>query len=1062
MAVAVPSGMSDVGAEEEYAIVTKVEQREFKVGRRLSEFSELRRVICATTSPNVVVPRLPKISRSQSLVKIHLLLTLWLRYLARHPVLGVCDHVERFLTSSRRPTYSDETTMLCDDGNDPDLSLSGRSEDANERMTAAEDATTKIRHRCHNVMTRLSNLLRVHECTLSQSKAHSLALERMASAEKKSKENVMHRLITSFVRTHRKSVSIRNDATLLLSTDLAAALRFHGHLVLPELLAHLKRSRDDRQAEKAASPTTLCKEWKNMCRIRELDVSTAMRGLARDRLRLAQMQQRQWSGLARKFKVREDSPLYRRHRAARQQLCSIAERTSHLFGESSEVCQSSLGVRKTGHVEDESTSSSNATDSLFTVNIEHRYSPQMTHALFDVSVFKDDQRIGKTIRRFSEFKELHRKIVRQFQTTTHVKQHLPSLPRSGIGTKRLFGFMGGPKLDRDFLNARTVALKKYVTALLEIKEVRTCNDMRTFLAENERETDDVETKKNRSNDHDDETLLGVSDEAAERTSASGRHEKIDDEKTRKKKDNEERSSSRDASLGEENVACGRTVSSTGFLSSLRSIFASSPDGMESKSTVHRSRSERNDEDPTVSSQNHHARHPSMGRPTIPSVMSPRRLPKRRQWWNSPFCGNGLDDTTTLGDATKSASNRPSGSSSPEETVAVAEPSSYPGGNAARRMHEYMLKRDEQRRRKQQEQDELERTRRRQLEEARQRKKMSALHRVRNERQRHGAGSSSKRRFGARHLNTPGRQRSRSDSASGQRVNYRFANELETGNDAANSASSNNRRKVKHVAGTYREDAEKASTSTRTSNKNVSSKKMPWEIAEERARSKGATSARSAREQRSSTKGARTNEAKPSSTVHDSRSSPIRDTKPPTKTDTTATPAASVASNWIKAQRPSDGATYYYHRKTRAVRWDRPSSDVMRKVEARLQQEQMETEARQEERLRRLREEEERSQKEAECAAALTSKIDRKTEEWAKNKALHVLLRTLPEILPHISASKFPTLNRDAGTSEIKRAYRKALRIVHPDKQKNRVLEERLLAQRVFSTLVKAQASSMGE
>ena len=123
------------------------------------------------------------------------------------------------------------------------------------------------------------------------------------------------------------------------------------------------------------------------------------------------MQQRQWSGLA----VSSKFARIRRFIVAivqRQQLCSVAERTSHLFGESSEVCQSSLGVRKTGHVEDDDVVVE-CDDSLFIVNIEHRY-PQMTHAML-ISVFRDDRQIGKrfaasansksyTVRSFGNFR----------------------------------------------------------------------------------------------------------------------------------------------------------------------------------------------------------------------------------------------------------------------------------------------------------------------------------------------------------------------------------------------------------------------------------------------------------------------------------------------------------------------------------------------------------------------------------------------------------------------------------------------------------------------------------
>ena len=80
--------------------------------------------------------------------------------ISRHPV-PECATTSSDFSLPRVVRRTPTRLQHKDDGNDPDLSLSGRSEDANERMTAAEDAATKIRHRCHNVMTRLSNLLRV-------------------------------------------------------------------------------------------------------------------------------------------------------------------------------------------------------------------------------------------------------------------------------------------------------------------------------------------------------------------------------------------------------------------------------------------------------------------------------------------------------------------------------------------------------------------------------------------------------------------------------------------------------------------------------------------------------------------------------------------------------------------------------------------------------------------------------------------------------------------------------------------------------------------------------------
>ena len=110
--------------------------------------------------------------------------------------------------------------------------------------------------------------------------------------------------------------------------------------------------------------------------------------------------------------------------------------------------------------------------------------------------------------------------------------------------------------------------------------------MRTFLTENERETDDVETKKNRSNDHDDDSprCVGRGSRAHE---CVGPTRKKDDEK-RKKKDDEERSSSRCLLVKKRRMR--QNVSSTGFCPRFEAYLRPRPTYGE-QITAHRSRSE---------------------------------------------------------------------------------------------------------------------------------------------------------------------------------------------------------------------------------------------------------------------------------------------------------------------------------------------------------------------------------------------------------------------------------------------------------------------------------------
>lgn len=54
----------------------------------------------------------------------------------------------------------------------------------------------------------------------------------------------------------------------------------------------------------------------------------------------------------------------------------------------------------------------------------------------------------------------------------------------------------------------------------------------------------------------------------------------------------------------------------------------------------------------------------------------------------------------------------------------------------------------------------------------------------------------------------------------------------------------------------------------------------------------------------------------------------------TDAHTTTPTSPQELKNWIPAQAP-DGSTYYWHRVTRAVRWDKPDSETAKKMEARI-------------------------------------------------------------------------------------------------------------------------------
>ena len=112
--------------------------------------------------------------------------------------------------------------------------------------------------------------------------------------------------------------------------------------------------------------------------------------------------------------------------------------------------------------------------------------------------------------------------------------------------------------------------------------------------------------------------------------------------------------------------------------------------------------------------------------------------------------------------------------------------------------------------------------------------------------------------------------------------------------------------------------------------------------------------------------------------------------------------------------------------------------------------EFEVKARKEERMRQLQEQASKREKEEEEMRQLKVDVDRAVDNWASGKELRDMILSLKDILPHIDTSKVPKLKKRAEHAEVKRAYRKTLRLVHPDKQIGRTLRERLLAERIFS------------
>jgi hypothetical protein len=101
---------------------------------------------------------------------------------------------------------------------------------------------------------------------------------------------------------------------------------------------------------------------------------------------------------------------------------------------------------------------------------------------------------------------------------------------------------------------------------------------------------------------------------------------------------------------------------------------------------------------------------------------------------------------------------------------------------------------------------------------------------------------------------------------------------------------------------------------------------------------------------------------------------------------------------------------------------------------------------QNERVRELRQAEAKKERDAQDMAGVQRRVDQEVDRWAQAKDLPAMLRTLGHILPGA-----PAIQTDGGG--VKKAYMKALRLVHPDKvDPNASAATKAKAQRIFTTL----------
>lgn len=159
--------------------------------------------------------------------------------------------------------------------------------------------------------------------------------------------------------------------------------------------------------------------------------------------------------------------------------------------------------------------------------------------------------------------------------------------------------------------------------------------------------------------------------------------------------------------------------------------------------------------------------------------------------------------------------------------------------------------------------------------------------------------------------------------------------------------------------------------------------------------------------------------------------------------------SSTTGGWI-AVKTQDGRTYYYHKLTRVSRWNKPDSAILETMEERILTQQREMQRRLQTRRRDRQQLMEQKEQEALASVSLGQEVDRIVSTWARNKSIADLLRTIHEIAPTNVTSI--ELALDCSPSDIKRAYMKIVRLIHPDKLTMHQLRDRLLAQALFTVV----------
>ena len=134
----------------------------------------------------------------------------------------------------------------------------------------------------------------------------------------------------------------------------------------------------------------------------------------------------------------------------------------------------------------------------------------------------------------------------------------------------------------------------------------------------------------------------------------------------------------------------------------------------------------------------------------------------------------------------------------------------------------------------------------------------------------------------------------------------------------------------------------------------------------------------------------------------------------------------------------------------------PSRGTNQRIEERRLREELVTQQRAEKKVRQLRQAEQVHKAQARQTERVQGTIKDQVQRWAAKKSLIRMLCTLEKIMPRerVSLPKLD-LRISSTAADVKRAYKQALRAVHPDKLATASVDDRVRGEFVFSALREA-------